>query len=108
MATFQIPKKVFDGPCTAQKNQKMHICHNTTKWKELFSLKGTTFVYVLRSNWLNYWFDTFTSSVGLYSYLFYMALMVYLCYLYLFTYISVLLLYDVDGLFMLFVFIYLY
>ena len=34
--------------------------------------------------------------------------MVYLCYLYLFTYISVLLLYGVDGLFMLFVFIYLY
>jgi hypothetical protein len=25
--------------------------HNTTKWKELFSLKGTTFVYVLSSNW---------------------------------------------------------
>ena len=48
------------------------------------------------------------SSVRLYSYLFYMALMVYLCYLYLFTYISVLLLYGVDGLFMLFVFIYLY
>ena len=27
------------------------ICHNTTKWKELFSLKGTTFVYVLSSDW---------------------------------------------------------
>jgi hypothetical protein len=25
--------------------------HNTTKWKELFSLKGTTFVYVLSSDW---------------------------------------------------------
>ena len=34
------------------------ICHNTTKWKELFSLTGTTFVYVLSSDWLNYWFDT--------------------------------------------------
>ena len=34
------------------------ICHNTTNWKELFSLKGTTFVYVLSSEWLNYWFDT--------------------------------------------------
>jgi hypothetical protein len=22
------------------------ICHNTTKWKELFSLKGTTFVAI--------------------------------------------------------------
>ena len=27
------------------------ICHNTTKRKELFSLKGTTFVYVLSSDW---------------------------------------------------------
>jgi hypothetical protein len=27
------------------------IIHNTTKWKELFSLKGTTFVYVLSSDW---------------------------------------------------------
>ena len=25
--------------------------HNTTKWKELFSWKGTTFVYVLSSDW---------------------------------------------------------
>ena len=24
--------------------------HNTTKWNEFFSLKGTTFVYVLSSN----------------------------------------------------------
>ena len=27
------------------------ICHNTTKRKELFLLKGTTFVYVLSSDW---------------------------------------------------------
>jgi hypothetical protein len=27
------------------------IFHNTTKQKELFSLKGTTFVYVLSSDW---------------------------------------------------------
>ena len=27
------------------------ICHNTTKQKKLFSLKGTTFVYVLSSDW---------------------------------------------------------
>jgi hypothetical protein len=27
------------------------ICYNTTKQKELFSLKGTTFVYVLSSDW---------------------------------------------------------
>jgi hypothetical protein len=26
-------------------------CHNTTKWKEHVSLKGTTFVYVLSSDW---------------------------------------------------------
>jgi hypothetical protein len=25
--------------------------HNTTKWNEFFSLKGTTFVYVLSSDW---------------------------------------------------------
>jgi hypothetical protein len=25
--------------------------HNTTKWKELFSWKGTTFVYVITSDW---------------------------------------------------------
>ena len=28
--------------------------------KGTFFLKGTTFVYVLSSDWLNYWFDTFT------------------------------------------------
>jgi hypothetical protein len=27
--------------------------HNTTKWKELFSWKGTTFVYVLSSDCLH-------------------------------------------------------
>jgi hypothetical protein len=26
-------------------------CHNTTKRKELFSLKGITFIYVLSSDW---------------------------------------------------------
>jgi hypothetical protein len=34
-----------------------NICHNTTKRKELFSLKGTTFI--CSKLWLvNYWFDT--------------------------------------------------
>ena len=28
------------------------------KVKGTFFLKGTTFVYVLSSDWLNYWFDT--------------------------------------------------
>ena len=31
--------------------------HNTTKWKELFPWKGTTFVYVLSSDW---WISGFT------------------------------------------------
>jgi hypothetical protein len=35
---------------------------NSCKWssgeRNFFSLKGTTFVYVLSSDWLNYWFDT--------------------------------------------------
>jgi hypothetical protein len=30
--------------------------------KGTFSLKGNTFVYVLSSDWLNYWFDTSTNQ----------------------------------------------
>ena len=36
--------------------------HNTTKRKELFSLKRTIFVYVLSSDWLNLWFDTYNNT----------------------------------------------
>jgi lipoprotein signal peptidase len=28
------------------------ICHNTTKWKELFSLKGTTFMFLALIGWI--------------------------------------------------------
>ena len=38
------------------------IFHNTTKRMELFSLKRTTFVYVLSSDWLNWWLDTLIYS----------------------------------------------
>ena len=44
--------------------------HNTTKWKELFSLKGTTYIYVLSSNWWisgltpYMWFVIFNSRKG--------------------------------------------
>ena len=28
-----------------------------------FFFKGTTFVYVLSSDWLNYWFDTYNTKI---------------------------------------------
>ena len=41
------------------------ICHNTTKRKELFSLKGTT----CSKLWLvNYWFDTYIYGLVIVSY----------------------------------------